>query len=358
VRRIALIVCVALTTVAPVGGKADARPVGDTQVFANVPAPGAPEGIYVTGGIVYVGTHATVRGNGGEGPSKIFEYDLTGTRLGDEIIITGQNEAATHGILGMARDSAGRLYVLDRNPSRVLRIDPTTHTQEVYSTIPDLHPCALNPPPCSPTTLDEASFPDYPAFDAAGNLYLTDLQAATIFRVPPGGGTAQIWFQESRLDGIFGANGVAVREDQGKLYFAMTVSQEPAFAGLGLIYTLPLVAAPTVADLEVFHTFAQPADGPDGIAFGASGNLYAALAGSNQVAVVGPTGTEVTRFPSPVDNAISDAAYDLPASIGFNGNGSILLTNQSFFVGNPDHWKVLDIWVNDTARPLVEPFIS
>jgi sugar lactone lactonase YvrE len=356
-KRIAVVGLVLTCLAAPMFVGANGRPVGDTQVFASIGAPGAPEGIYVAGGFVYVGTHATVRGNGGEGPSKIFRYDVaTGAPLG-EIIIDGQALSATHGILGMARDAAGRLYVLDRNPSRVLRIDPATGVQETYATIPELDPCSpVVAAPCSPTTLDEPPFPDYPAFDASGNLYISDLQAATIFRVPPGGGNAEIWFQDPVLDGIFGPNGIAIGPD-GRLYFAMTVSQQPATAGLGLIYSLPLVENPTIDDLELYHSFAQPLDGPDGIAFGAGGNLYAALAGSNQLAVVTPAGVE-TRFPSPVDNALSPTPYDLPASITFNGEGSLLLTNQSFFAGNPDHYKVYDIWVNDTAQPLVEPAIA
>ena len=35
--------------------------------------------------------------------------------------------------------------------------------------------------------------------------------------------------------------------------------------------------------------------------------------------------------------------------------GSILVTNQSFFAADSDHWAVLRAWVGDAALPLVEP---
>lgn len=355
-RRITVVACL-LAAALPSWVRAEPRPIGDTVLFAPVPAPGAPEGITVLGDVVYVATHATVRGNGGSGPSKLFKYNrITGAPIG-EIVIAGQNVDATHGLLGIARDADDRLYVLDRNPARVLRIDPVTGIQETYATFPDLKPCATTAPPCSPTALDEPPFPDYPAFDAAGNLYVSDLQAATIYRVPPGGGPAQIWFQDARLDGVFGPNGVAVRTEQGKLYFAVSLSQQAETPGAGLILTLPLVAAPGPADLGVFHRFALPADGPDGIAFGASGKLYTALAGSNQMAVIRPDGTEEARWPSAADNALMDPRYDLPASLAFDGDGSILLTNQSFFAGIESNMVVFDVWVDDTAWPLEQPVI-
>lgn len=358
--RRTLILLVAVAACATVlAGHADPRETGDTQVFATVPAPGMPEGIAVRDGVVYIGTHASVRGNGGEGPSKIFTYDLATRMPTGDITISGQTLTATHGILAMAFDAAGRLYVLDRNPPRLLRLDLSTSppTQSTYATFPELDPCLVAPPPCSPTTLDEPPFPDYLAFDAAGNAYVTDLQAATIFRVPPGGGPAEIWFQDPRLDSIFGPNGIAVDPSGTTLYFAMTGSTQPGSPTQGIIYTLPITGAPAASDLQVFHTYPEPATGPDGIAFGISGKLYVALAGSNQVSILNADGAEAARFPDAVDNATAPVPYDLPASVGFDGAGSLLVTNQSYFAANPAHWVVLDVWVNDFALPPIEPVI-
>lgn len=332
--------------------------VGHTDVFATVPSPGAPEGIAVRDGVVYVGTHVWIGGNSGGPPSKIFRYDLaTGAPLGD-IAIQGQNLGATHGILGMAFDALGRLYVIDVSPSRIIRIDLESEAQDTYATLPDLHPCTGSPPPCAPTILDAPPFPNDLVFDEAGNAYVTEAQAATIFRVPPGG-PAEIWFQERRLDSLFGPNGIAIGPDGG-LYFAMTASTQLLSPLQGIIYRLPIDAAPPRARdlIEVFR-WLEPAAGPDNIAFGASGRLYVALAGLNQVSVLRPSGRrfkEVARFPgSPVENLLQAIPYDAPAGIAFDGAGNVLVTNHTYFTNLSIRWAVLRAWVNDTAAPLIEP---
>lgn len=335
-------------------------PVGATSVFARIGAPGMPEGIAVRDGIVYVGTHVSVAGNRNGPPSKIFAFDLaTGAPRG-EITIQGQDLSVNHGVLAMAFDAAGLLYVVDRNPGRILRIDPSTGDQSVYATVPDLPACrpVIGPASdCSPTALDSATFADYLAFGPDGSAYVTDLEAATIFRVAPGGGAAEIWYQDPAFDGLFGLNGIAVDPTGTRLYIAMTASQQPGTPTQGVIYTLPIVAQPEPSQLRIFHTFSQPAAGADGIAFGATGKLYVALAGANQIAILNPDGTEAAIFPDAAANQAQEIPYDLPASIAFDGDGSILVTNQSFFAGDPEHWAVLRAWVGDTALPLVEPAV-
>lgn len=342
-----------LAVIAPAGARAE-RGYGDTTVFTRIGRPGSPEGIIVHNGIVYVGTHVSVRGNQGGPPSKIFEFDLQTKQPLGEIVIQGQNLAITHGILAMEIGPDGALYVVDRNPGRIVRIDLVSKTQSIWTTIPDLVPCLplayANPGPCAPGVFaQEPTFADYLAFGPSGEAYVTDLQASTIFRVPPGGGDAQIWYQDARFDSIFGLNGIAASPAGTHLYFAMTGSLQPLSPAQGIIYTLPIVDEPGPDDLKVFHTFLQPAAGPDGIAFGASGRLYVALAGSNQVAVLNADGTEHAIFPDPVANQLQTIPYDLPASLAFDGQGSILVTNQSFFAGDEGHWAVLDAWVNDIA---------
>ncbi len=336
------------------------RPIGDTQVFASVPdPPGNPEGITVRKGIVFVGTHAPVSGDAAEGPSKIFRYDLkTGKPALPAIKIAGQNRDDTHGILSMAWDRAGRLYVLDRDPARLLRLSDVfarRPKQEVYATFPDLAPCATSDPPCSETASDSAPFPDYLAFDRAGNGYVTDLEQGAIFLVPPGGGKAKVWFTDERLDSAFGPNGIALDPTRTKFYFAMTGSLQPTEPSQGIIYTLPLVKRPKAEDLEEFFVYTEPAAGPDGIAFGRSGKLYVVLAGANQMSILTPEGSEELRFPSAADNQTQEVPYDLPASIGFNGDGSLLVTNQSFFADDPENMVVFDVWVDDVALPLIKP---
>ena len=359
-KRICVILSMLLAALPSTAGAGPERQIGDTSLWTRIGAPGMPEGIAVRDGVVYVSTHVSARGNAGAEASKIFRFDLETKQPLGAITVSGQTTSGTHGLLSIAFDASGRLYVLDRNPSRVVRIDLTSGEQETYASFPELPTCrpVIGPSTnCAPVTVDEPNFVDYLAFDGAGNAYVTDLQAATIWRVPPNG-IPEIWFQDARLDSIFGPNGIAVDAAGTTIYFAMTGSNQPTSPTQGIIYTLPIKDAPVAADLKVFHTFLTPASGPDGIAFGASGKLYVALAGSNQVAILNPDGTEFAIFPNAVSNQMQEVPYDLPASVAFDGNGSLLVTNQSFFTATESHWAVLDAWVGDTAQPLIEPPIA
>ncbi len=347
------VVSVALTCAAslPVDATHGGPHVGDTSVFTTIGQPGSPEGIAVHDGVVYVGTHTSVVGNADGPPSKIFRFALADATPMGEITIEGQDTGITHGVLAIVIGPDGALYVVDRNPGRIVRVELPSGAQTTYATIPDLAPCALAPAPCSQGAFSaESTFADYIAFAPDGSAYVTDLQASTIFRVPAGGGDAAIWYQDARFDSVFGLNGITVNPAGDRLFFAMTGSLQPATPVQGIIYSLPIVTAPQPANLDVFHVFTQPAAGPDGIAFGASGRLYVVLAGSNQVAILDPDGSEVAIFPDPLANQMQDIPYDLPASVAFDGAGSLLVTNQSFFAGDESHWAVLRAFVGDTAE--------
>jgi len=328
-----------------------ARTVGETRVFARVPAPGQPEGILVRDGVVYVGTHTSARGNAGGSPSRIFRYDLASGKPIDELSIQGQNLSGVHGLVGMTWGPDHRLYVADRNPPRVLAIDffASPPSQVTYATFPNLPRCSSAPPPCAPSTNPGDSLVDGLAFDRDGVLYVSDVQKATIFRVRPGGGLGAVWFQDPRLDGPFGVNGLAIEPNGARLFLAVTISNPPDSAVQGSIYTLPLTERPRPGDLTLVHRFPEPMAAPDGIVFGRSGRLYAALAGANQIAILDPGGTELARFPTAEENARQEIPWDTPASLFFDGRGSLLVTNQSYVNAIPEHWAVLESWVDDTA---------
>ena len=325
------------------------RPFGETKVFTRVPSPGHPEGILVRNGVVYVGTHTSMVGNAGGEPSRIFRYDLESGQPIDEFRISGQNLSAVHGLVGMAWGPDGRLYVADRNPPRVLAINFSLSppAQATYATFPDLPRCLAAPPPCAPSTNPGDSLVDGLAFDTAGALYVSDVQRATIFRVPPHGGKGQIWFQDPRLDGPFGVNGLAVDPSGLRLLMAVTISNPPDSAFQGSIYSLPLVDRPEPGTLTLVHRYPEPMAAPDGILFGRSGRLYVALAGTNQISILDPGGAEVARFPSPSENARQEVPWDTPASLVLDGRGGLLVTNQSYINALPQHWAVLDTWVDD-----------
>jgi len=361
-------------TAAPPEAQALSRPIGDIQVFATLGYPGHPGGLAVNGRTLYVSTSNADFDRLFDTSDEIWAFRLdtggpvqTGT---NPILVPRQASAQTMGLLGMALDARGRLYIADMN-GRVLRVDPSTGVQDVYGMIP---------------TNTDTSFTDMPGFvvfDTAGNLYVSDWSAPIIWRVPPGGGQAQLWFTDPRLAGTYGANvaGIALDPSGQNLYIA-AATQESQIA----VYRLPL-AHPDASHLQEFHRYTDfvmmpcepdpnvqtiacalmPAFGAGGIAFGASGKLYVALFSKQQLSILRPDGSEALRFPSSDENMMLDVPVDGPFAVAFDGRGSLLVANTGdATIGKgpdgsdppgglviSDTWVVLDAFVNGTADPAV-----
>jgi sugar lactone lactonase YvrE len=334
------------------------RHVGHCRVFATLPHPGHLEGIAVHGDTVFTTTtgDAVAFTSGIKTQSVIFAVDRATGALRYTLPIEGERlgrDAPLNGISGLAFDAAGRLYAVDIQ-GRILRfdLDRGSRRQEVYATVPDLPPCAREPATagCSPTLDDRTPLPNGIVFDASGNLYVTDSWQATIFRVPPGGGAAQVWFQSERIDGFFGANGIRVHPDGTHIYFAVTRDRlEKSF-----IFRLP-IDTPDERHLQEVVSWlprdrpVSPA-GPDGITFGASGLLYVVFGGDEEIAAIDVSTGAERRFASPL-------LYN-PASLAFdNDNRRLLVTNHAFFDTDPAHWTIVDVFLDDREAPLAHPAI-
>ncbi len=317
------------------------RPYGDVRTLGAFPVPpGSPEGIAVKGNKAYVSGPAKF-GTAGGPPSIVVVYDTrTGEQL-ETIQIEGEDLSQEHANSCVAFDGQGRLYVVNTQRG-IVRIDLGSGEQTVYAT------------PIPPVAPYNFPLPNDIAFDPAGNLYLTDSFQATIWRIPPGGGAPQVWFQHPSLATAFGPNGIRINPDRTKVYFVVTAdgANQFGFTG-GRIYTLPLVESPTAADLQVFHQY--NGDGPDGIAFGNSGKLYVMMAspGFSGVSVLNPAGTEVARFSNPPGPNFLISPFNSPANAAFDKHGSLLVTNHTFIF--PGNESVLSVYVNDTESPLVKP---
>lgn len=314
-----------LSVITPAAAEQNSRPIGDSKMIAGVPAPGYPEGIAVGKKNFYVAGPAVF----GPGPGVVWVYDLATGALMKTIAIGGFAGSC------IALDDKENIYVIEESQG-VVKIDARTGAQTVYGS--GFYP--FNPP--SPYLLNDL------AFDKKGNLYVTDSFQATIWRVPPGGGAAQVWFHDARLDGPFGPNGIRVDEDGEKIYFTTTFDG----VGIGRIWTLPVKAVPTANDLKTFYTY-SPGAGPDGIAFGKSGNLYVALAGYSQISEISEQGHQVQIFNGPAANGSgAPLPWQNPANIAFNDKtGSLLVTNHASMVANPQ-FAVFDVYVDDKAGKL------
>ena len=342
-----------LSSPALAGESAPGPAIGDTTVFATVPYPGHPFGVAVDPDRVYI---STSRGdffadpaNGGFKNSdgeRVFAYSTNGKLLTTTSIATIPD--ATMGLFGLALDgnptSTHQLYIADMN-GRILRmtLGGNPGTPELFSLVPE---------PFRSGGWMASMWNDL-VFDRAGNLYMTD-DKPRLWRVAPDG-TPSIWFTDPRIGGSFGFAGGPLGgriDPSGRyLYFSITVSA--AFPPESVIYRLPLVDHPTAADLQLVHRFpvvAGQLPQATGIAFAASGDLYVALIGPNQIAVLNPKGKEIRRISSPL--------FDSPWGLAFMGQ-SLLVTNADIQpVESPNRWKVLKVFVGEEGVPLNRPRTS
>jgi sugar lactone lactonase YvrE len=350
----------ALGAVGVPGAQAAREPL-DIRVFARVGQPGQPEPIAVgpKRRRIFVGTNQQGRGDA-DAPSKVFAYNRGG-ELRREFVLEGQPLQEDHGIQGLAFDGRGLLYALDRSATpRVVRINRSTGRQRTFATFRDVPSCSASGRErnCSATIGDMPAAPDYTTFAPDGRLYVTDVEQALIWRVGRRGGRAKVWFTDPRLENLFGPNGSQFMADGRTLLFAVTargpVTGDPT---RGALYTLPVRDDGRPGKLTEFWT-SRPFDGPDGFAIARSGNVYLALAGANQLAVISPGGEEMARVPTtPLENLQMEIPFEGPASLAFLGR-RVLLTNQTSPAagsGNPDRWAVFDIWAGERGLPLHRP---
>ncbi len=313
-----------------------AQILGDSKVIAPVPLAGFPEGIATRGNRFYVSGPAAF----GLPPGSAFvaAYDIRTSALKATFPITVTNPyAGMSAASGIAFGPDGGLYVVEPFIG-ILRMSLNPgNEQTVYSAFT----------PAGPSLLNDL------AFDGDGNLYVTDSFAATIYRVPAGGGPPAVWFTDPALAGNpmipFGVNGVRVDENDQYVYFSVTVD-----AALdGVIYRLPRVAAPAASDLELFASLGFT--GPDGIAFGKSGRLYVAEALSSTIKVLNPDGSVDAVYAGPATHPPgAPLPWANPANIAFhNQERTLLVTNHASLVPfDPDLFVVFDVFADDKGSPL------
>jgi hypothetical protein len=357
IAALALLVA-AVQTAAPPATAAD-RPKGDTQLFAPVPMPGAPEPVVIApDGTVYT---ATLNAQSGDtsAASKVFAFTPDG-KLKRTYDITGQDLSAQHGLSGMAMDADGYLYIGSLAPPEVFRLDPRTGQQTVYATYRDVPVCSATvTSDCSKAAQDMKPWPDYIVLAPDGSLYETDSLQALIWKVPPGGGKGQVWFTDDRLQSLigppaFGPSAMKLAPDHKTLYF--TTVEGPTGDGdpsAGRIWRLPIGADGKPGQLQEWYT-AQSADAPGGMGFAKSGDVYVSLSGSNAIAQVGPDGKEKARFPDPITNMSFKPPLDSPLDVAFRGN-SLLVANSAYLSNSASSFALLDVFVGEPGYDPLRP---
>jgi sugar lactone lactonase YvrE len=358
-RRGALVLATLIAAVLAPAVQAADRAKGDAKLFAPVPAPGSPAPVVIApDGTIYT---ATLNAESGDtaAPSKVFAFTPDG-KLKREYEVKGQELAQQHGITGMAMDAGGYLYLGSLAPASVLRLDPRTGEQTTYATFRDVPVCSATvTTDCQKSQSDMKPWPDYIVLAPDGSLYETDSLQALIWKVPPGGGKAEIWITDDRLQSLigspgFGPSGMKLAPDDKTLYF--TTVQGPLGDGdpsAGRIWTLPIQPDGKPGALKQFYV-AGSADGPGGIGFANSGDLYVAMSGSNAIAQIGPDGKEKARFPDPITNATFSPPLDSPIDVAFRGT-SLIVANSGFLSNSPSSFALLDVFVGETGHAPLRP---
>ena len=338
---------------APSASAQSGRAKWDTDLIARIPKPGYPASAYPhPNGRVYAGTYTNP--NGDRLPSRVFEFDPDERSLLRSWTVPGQDLDAEHGVQAATSDAAGRLVLLDRAPPRARILDRRSGDFLPYSTFRDLKPCSGAPDGnCSPTAQDLLPMPNYAAWGPRGELYVTDFQQGVVWRVPPGGGEAQVWLADKRLDGqMFGTTGIALEANRASLLIAQGSSGGGGALNptTGKLYRVPIGADGTPGELTQLWE-SGPTELPDGFGIAESGRIYIALLNSNQIGVIGPDGREVERFPpSPLAGNGGEAPFDSPSSAKFLGT-RLMVPNQSFAAGDPNNMTVLDVETGEPGLP-------
>jgi hypothetical protein len=339
--------------------------------MALIPPPGYPALPHVVGERIFEGTYDNP--NGTPLPSRVLEYTPNGELL-NSWTVAGQDTSKPHGVQVAANDAEGWLYLLDKTSGRVIRLNPKTGAQRLYATVPHIPPCSSAPAgaECKDATQDMAPMPDYAAWGTDGSLYVTDYQQATIWRIPRGGGTAQLWLTDKRLDGgQFGTACIVLMPDHHTLLF-----DQASNGGLGSLNTVLNSVNPTTgvvnpATGKLYEVPIEPngapgalkqlwesgpADAPDGCALTTSGNIFVALAGaSNQIIELSPSGQERARFGQQITGTNnSSVPFDTPSGLGCLGT-DLFVANQSYLAGNTANQAILNLETGEQCPPVFVP---
>ena len=337
---------------------AQARAKFDIHLLARIGPPGYPGlSLVAPDRTIYVSTFSNPQGSGTY-PSKVFAFDPNGHPL-RTYTVTGQNPNGAAGVQVAARDSAGNLYLLDQNPARVLILDPRTGRQTTYATFRDVPTCSTaGGGDCGDTVQDNPAEPDYAAWGTDGSLYVTDYQQGLIWRVPPGGGQAHVWFTDPQLDGtLFGPAQIVLMADHHTLMLDTSAGGATSVGDptTGKLYTLPILANGRPGTLhKVWES--GPREAPDGFALAASGNVYMALVGpdANQLVEISPQGQELGRAPTAAQNAAMNPPFDEPSSVAFDGD-RMIVTNDAYFSGDSSHFAIFDVFAGESGAPVYVP---
>ncbi len=266
---------------------------GPVTRFATLP-PGTahPEGLTLdAAGNVYVADFDVGRASG---PGQVVVFDPAG-RLLRVLDVAGSSNL----LLGLAFHPVGgtsELLVIDFGARNVLRVDPLSGAASVFTTIPG------------------AAGPNALAFDADGNVYVSDSFQGAIWKTGPGGGAPVLWAQSPLLatDGVppFGANGIAFDAAGTAMFVANT--------GNDTVVKIPVAGGAAGTPAVLVNSI----NGADGLAVDPDGNVWVVANQADELVVFDPADGHAIAKLGDFDGISSDGApvgLLFPASLAFRG---------------------------------------
>ena len=316
----ALVLCVVLAAVP--AGVADAWQRTPATIFATLPDGAAhPEGITTDDdGNVYVATFEATKPAGSQG--EMFVYNPRGDLL-RRVTIAGSDSK----LLDLAfHPKTGALLVIDFGHQRVLRVNPFTGANTLFTQLP------------------ATAGPNVLTFDKLGNVYISDSFNGTIWRTGPAGGTAAAWKTDTLLapNGVppFGANGLAFNKAETILFVANTSTDT-----IVQIAMLPGYVAGAATE------FTNSVNGADGLIIDKHDNLWIAANQSDEIVVVDPTGKAIAKLGDfdGIDGRGRPINLLFPASLVFS-RGFLYVTNLAFDLRLFGHNTVDAQWASEVTR--------
>ncbi|MCL4876127.1 MAG: SMP-30/gluconolactonase/LRE family protein [Anaerolineae bacterium] len=224
-------------------------------------------------------------------------------------------------VLGMAHDAAGNVYACDMGRAEVVKVTPDGKVSTYSNGNAD----------------QKMRVPNYPVFDAAGNLYVSDSgewgkQNGFIWRVKPGG-KAEIW--DTSANGY--TNGMCLGPDGKSLY---VVESCPP-----LISRVPISTDGSAGERSIVVEL--PRNVPDGVAFDVQNNLYISLYNPN--IIYRYSGGKLTVLYDDWEQLLLIA----PTNIAFGGADM-----KTLFIANLCGWNIVSAAMDIAGLPVKYPSLG
>ena len=307
-----------------------------TQVITNVSSQAAPSISYPSTGNLTVGAPVSLIPTNSGGTVPGSAYGQVTTIAGSSVATAGflDNATGTSALFnepeGIVQDASGNLFIADGSNNAIRRVDGVTGAVTTYAG------SSTGVAGFSNGSLASATFdsPDGLAFDAAGNLYVSDYNNNAIRKIS--GGTVSTFYSTANP---FGPVGLCF-DSAGNLVVACQDADQIWKINSSAVVTIVAGNYPGYANGTGSNAlFRSPTD----VKLDAAGNMYVVDFLNNAIRKITPAGVATTLAGSDVDGNAEGYAAGTGTSAVFNNPSGLA-------VGPGGVIYVEDIYNNDIRR--------